>query len=223
MSDSTCSGRQALLSTIRILRWPFYENDRARAEGDTAGHVKIVAIADGTIIGATIVGRGAADQIGTWALAVERGSEYPRSCRLGIALSDPGGSGQIRVNRLSRPRFDANLVAPHHGSVTEARLIITVSVLAGRDDQSGRSPARVRAPRFGLSGKLLVLTILFVMIAEVMIYVPSVSNFRLNWLNDRLAAARTAALVLYAAPSGMVPEDLARDILDATSARRRWR
>jgi signal transduction histidine kinase len=77
------------------------------------------------------------------------------------------------------------------------------------DDQSGP----VRVPRFGLSGKLLVLTILFVMIAEVLIYVPSVSQFRLNWLNDRLAAARTAALVLYAAPTGMVPEDLARDIL----------
>ena len=76
----------------------------------------------------------------------------------------------------------------------------------------------VRAPRFGLSGKLLILTILFVMIVEVMIYVPSVSIFRLNWLNDRLAAARTAALVLYAAPSGMVPDDLARDILTSIGA-----
>ena len=43
-------------------------------------------------------------------------------------------------------------------------------------------------------------------------------NFRLNWLNDRLAAARTAALVLDAAPSGMVPEDLARDILTSIGA-----
>ena len=34
----------------------------------------------------------------------------------------------------------------------------------------------------GLSGKLLALTILFVMIAEVLIYVPSIANFRLNWL-----------------------------------------
>ncbi len=86
--------------------------------------------------------------------------------------------------------------------------------MANLDDQSGP----VRVPRFGLSGKLLVLTILFVMIAEVLIYVPSVSQFRLNWLNDRLAAARTAALVLYAAPSGMVPEDLARDILNNIGA-----
>ena len=62
--------------------------------------------------------------------------------------------------------------------------------MANLDDQSGP----VRVPRFGLSGKLLVLTILFVMIAEVLIYVPSVSQFRLNWLNDRLAAARQNAV-----------------------------
>src|SRR5919198_4747373 len=76
-----------------------------------------------------------------------------------------------------------------------------------------------RTPRFGLSGKLLVLTILFVMIAEVLIYVPSIANFRLNWLRDRLAAAHTAALVLDAAPSGMVPESLTRQILDSVGAK----
>jgi hypothetical protein len=73
--------------------------------------------------------------------------------------------------------------------------------------------------RFGLSGKLLGLTILFVMMAEILIYVPSIANFRLNWLNDRLAAAHTAALVLDAAPSGMVPESLARQILQSVGAR----
>lgn len=72
---------------------------------------------------------------------------------------------------------------------------------------------------FGLSGKLLMLTIVFVMIAEVLIYVPSIANFRLNWLNDRLASAHTAALVLEAAPRGMVPESLAKQILDSIGAR----
>ena len=72
---------------------------------------------------------------------------------------------------------------------------------------------------FGLSGKLLVLTVVFVMLAEVLIYVPSIANFRMTWLNDRLAAAHTAALVLDAAPSGMVPETLAKQILDSIGAR----
>jgi signal transduction histidine kinase len=76
-----------------------------------------------------------------------------------------------------------------------------------------------RKPRLGLSAKLLVLTIMFVMIAEVLIYVPSIANFRLGWLRDRLAAAHTAALVLEAAPSGMVPETLARQILDGVGAK----
>ena len=58
----------------------------------------------------------------------------------------------------------------------------------------------------GLSAKLLVLTLSFVMIAEVLIYVPSVANFRLNWLSDRLSAAYTAALVFQTAASGTVPE-----------------
>src|SRR5438552_935135 len=57
------------------------------------------------------------------------------------------------------------------------------------------------------------------MMAEILIYVPSIANFRLNWLNDRLASAHTAALVLDAAPSGMVPESLARQILSSIGAR----
>jgi signal transduction histidine kinase len=81
-----------------------------------------------------------------------------------------------------------------------------------------RDPGQ-RRNRVGLSGQLLVLTILFVMLAEVLIYVPSVANFRLSWLSDRLAAAHTAALVLDAAPSGMVPESLARQILASIDAR----
>lgn len=81
------------------------------------------------------------------------------------------------------------------------------------------APLVKRKMRLGLSGKLLFLTIIFVMVAEILIYVPLIANFRLNWLNDRLAAAHTAALVLDAAPSGMVPESLAKQILDSIGAR----
>ena len=82
-----------------------------------------------------------------------------------------------------------------------------------------RSFAGFVPSHLGLSSKLLMLTIVFVMVAEALIYVPSIANFRLNWLNDRLAAAHTAALVLDAAPSGMVPESLARQILGSVGAR----
>lgn len=41
----------------------------------------------------------------------------------------------------------------------------------------------------GLSGRLLLLTIIFVMIAEVLIFVPSVANFRNVWLQNHLDTA----------------------------------
>ncbi|MEW6645220.1 MAG: HAMP domain-containing sensor histidine kinase [Pseudomonadota bacterium] len=86
-------------------------------------------------------------------------------------------------------------------------------------DPPDRPQRQLVPPRFGLSAKLLLLTIPLVMIAEVLIYVPSIANFRINRLNDRLAAANTAALVLNAVPSGMVPDSLAREILNSIGAR----
>jgi len=91
--------------------------------------------------------------------------------------------------------------------------------------------ARAHAPRFGLSGKLLVLTILFVMLAEVLIYVPSIANFRLSFLADRVAVARTVAIVLSANkdepessndPNKIkfkLPEQVVQDILDSLGAK----
>jgi signal transduction histidine kinase len=69
-----------------------------------------------------------------------------------------------------------------------------------------------------LSTKLLWLTIAFVMLAEILIFVPSIANFRNNWINDRLAAAGTAALVLEAAPEEALPEKLISDLLMSVGA-----
>ncbi len=79
---------------------------------------------------------------------------------------------------------------------------------------------RFRAWRsgFGLSSRLLALTVVFVMLAEVLIFVPSIANFRNNWLRDRLSAASTAALVLQAAPDDAIPEELVKQLLDNVGA-----
>src|SRR5918996_662117 len=87
------------------------------------------------------------------------------------------------------------------------------------EESAATDGLQARRPRWGLSGKLLVLTILFVMIAEVLIYVPSIANFRLSWLNDRLAAAHTAALVLEPGTDRVVPESLVRQVLDSIGAK----
>jgi signal transduction histidine kinase len=91
----------------------------------------------------------------------------------------------------------------------------------GREDwMSEATPNHpVRRNGTGLSAKLLWLTVLFVMIAEVLIYVPSIANFRLNWLNDRIAAAQTAALVLEAAPDSMISSALEAQVLQHVGAR----
>ena len=56
--------------------------------------------------------------------------------------------------------------------------------------------AQTQRHRTGLSSKLLFLTVLFVMVSEVLIYVPSIANFRANWLRDRIAMAGVAAVFL---------------------------
>jgi len=55
---------------IRVLRWPFADNDRAHTERDTAGEVKIITRRNGRIVGATILGAAAGDLILPWALAI---------------------------------------------------------------------------------------------------------------------------------------------------------
>lgn len=58
---------------INVLRWPFVQNDRAEAERETAGHVKVVTTPRGRILGATIAGKEAGELIQLWSLAVSQG------------------------------------------------------------------------------------------------------------------------------------------------------
>ncbi|MDR3421184.1 MAG: FAD-dependent oxidoreductase [Xanthobacteraceae bacterium] len=55
---------------IRVLRWPYRENDRAQIEHATEGHIKIVTDRAGEVLGAAIVGPRAAESINAWTLAV---------------------------------------------------------------------------------------------------------------------------------------------------------
>jgi pyruvate/2-oxoglutarate dehydrogenase complex dihydrolipoamide dehydrogenase (E3) component len=56
--------------TIRVLRWPYHENDRAQTERETHGHIKVTTDKRGHILGATIVGTHAGELITVWALAI---------------------------------------------------------------------------------------------------------------------------------------------------------
>ncbi|MEM8554166.1 MAG: HAMP domain-containing sensor histidine kinase [Pseudomonadota bacterium] len=63
-----------------------------------------------------------------------------------------------------------------------------------------------------LSGRFLVLTVIFVMIAEVLIFVPSVARYREDYLLSRLERAQIASLALLA--DEMIAEDLERELLE---------
>ena len=57
---------------VRVLRWPFADNDRAQTERSPDGMVKVVTGRRGRILGAGIVGAGAGELIQTWVLAIGR-------------------------------------------------------------------------------------------------------------------------------------------------------
>jgi len=55
---------------VRVLRWPYHENDRAQAEGATEGMIKAVVTPKGKILGCGIAGAHAGELIQTWVLAI---------------------------------------------------------------------------------------------------------------------------------------------------------
>ena len=59
-------------ASAKSVKWPFEENDRARAERATEGFIKAVVGKGGLIVGATIVGRHAGELILPWVLAVQK-------------------------------------------------------------------------------------------------------------------------------------------------------
>jgi len=58
---------------VKVVKWHFDENDRAQAERETEGLVKVVVGPKGRILGATIVGPRAGEMITTWILAINEG------------------------------------------------------------------------------------------------------------------------------------------------------
>lgn len=70
----------------------------------------------------------------------------------------------------------------------------------------------------GLSVRLLVLTIFFVMLAEIAIYVPSIARFREQYLEERISTAHLATLALEVMPNAELSESVAMKLLDQAGA-----
>lgn len=70
----------------------------------------------------------------------------------------------------------------------------------------------------GLSARLLLLTMVFVMLAEVLIYLPSIARFRLAYFEDRLSNAHLAILALEASDPNTANQILTQRLLDHADA-----
>jgi signal transduction histidine kinase len=95
---------------------------------------------------------------------------------------------------------------------------------AGKPDGGFAGSDAVRAlkqvwERRGLPSKLLLLTAAFVLMAEALIFLPSVANYRVSWLSERLTAAKLAALASEAFQGGEVPSALRADLLRTAQVR----
>lgn len=90
----------------------------------------------------------------------------------------------------------------------------------------GEMPNRLRAQlgdawkllAHSLSGRLLLLTLFYVMVSEVAIFVPSLGRAYTNQLNERILTAEIAILPFTEARTGEFSEGLRRELLDRADA-----
>jgi pyruvate/2-oxoglutarate dehydrogenase complex dihydrolipoamide dehydrogenase (E3) component len=86
--------RQAYGSEIKILRWPFAQNDRAVTEGKTQGLIKIITRSSNRILGASIVGAGGGELLAPWVLAINQGLKISAMANLVLPYPTYGEAGK---------------------------------------------------------------------------------------------------------------------------------
>jgi pyruvate/2-oxoglutarate dehydrogenase complex dihydrolipoamide dehydrogenase (E3) component len=73
---------RAKFGRVSVVRWPLAENDRAAAQNDPEGIIKIVSTVKGRILGVQIVARNAGDLLLPWVMAVGRREKIGTMARL---------------------------------------------------------------------------------------------------------------------------------------------
>ena len=90
---------------------------------------------------------------------------------------------------------------------------------AGRPADPTVSTARAVPLARGLSAKLLLLTVAFVLLAEVLIFLPSVASYRMAWLKERLGTAAAVSIVLVQGDPQSLSRTAQDDVLAAMGAK----
>jgi pyruvate/2-oxoglutarate dehydrogenase complex dihydrolipoamide dehydrogenase (E3) component len=94
---------------IGVVRWPLHDNDRAQAERDTDGLVKVVTDRRGHILGAGIAGPRAGELIQVWCLALSRRLKIGAVAQMVVPYPTLGeiskrAAGAYFTGRLFSPR-----------------------------------------------------------------------------------------------------------------------
>ncbi|MGB3538045.1 MAG: HAMP domain-containing sensor histidine kinase [Mesorhizobium sp.] len=84
--------------------------------------------------------------------------------------------------------------------------------------QAPSAPHRVPLAR-GLSAKLLLFTIAFGLLAEILIFLPSIASYRVTWLKERLATAAAVSIVLVQGDPQSLSQTAQNDVLMAIGAK----
>ncbi|KQZ93815.1 histidine kinase [Mesorhizobium sp. Root157] len=90
---------------------------------------------------------------------------------------------------------------------------------ADSDNPGQDQPHRTVPLARGLSTKLLFLTIAFVLLAEVLIFLPSIASYRMSWLQERLGTAAAVSIVLVQGDPASLSRAAQNDVLMAIGAK----
>ncbi len=88
-----------------------------------------------------------------------------------------------------------------------------MTVIASRAAEPQAIP--VIGGKLGLSGRLILLTVLFMMVAEILIFIPSLASFRASWISDRIMGGQMIALALSSTPPDARSTELEERLLAA--------
>ena len=103
------AARQRFGDRVRVMRWPFAENDRAHTERDTAGLIKVVTRGDGRILGAAILAAGAGELILPWVLAIAQKLKISALANLVVPYPTRGEAGKRAAGNF----YTSRLFSPH--------------------------------------------------------------------------------------------------------------
>ncbi len=90
---------------IRVLRWPFAENDRAQTERRSEGLIKVITTRRGRILGAGIVGAHAGELIQPWVLALDQKLGIGAMARTIVPYPTRGEVGKRAASNYYAPKL----------------------------------------------------------------------------------------------------------------------